>query len=32
MMTAVNEAKERGDKAGFIDKNGIISDEAITRL
>lgn len=32
MMNAVNEASERGDTAGFIDENGIISEEAINRL
>ncbi|MGN1342669.1 MAG: hypothetical protein ACI4VL_05535 [Bacilli bacterium] len=32
MMNAINEATERGDIAGFIDKNGIISDEALNRL
>jgi hypothetical protein len=32
MMNAVNNAQEQGDTSGFIDANGIISEEAINRL
>ena len=32
MMNAVNDAKNRGDTAGFVDENQIISDAAITQL
>jgi hypothetical protein len=31
MMTAVNEAAARGDTAGFVDENGIMTAEAINR-
>jgi hypothetical protein len=32
LMNAVSEAQAAGDKTGFIDENGIISDEALARL
>jgi hypothetical protein len=32
MMNAVNNAQEQGDTSGFVDANGIISEEAINRL
>ena len=32
IMNAVNEAQKRGDTAGFLDANGVISDEALARL
>jgi hypothetical protein len=31
MMTAVNEAAARGDTNGFVDMNGIMTEEAINR-